>query len=276
MTKVCGLQALTPCRNEPNSRLRVFSAGIRELDSPGPSTAPISVAHVRTKSKLPSCLRPSRTPNRERPLRFKLVIFDFDGTLADSLAWLIGISDRLADEFGFDRIDKDQVAILRRHDAATLLRLHHVPLWKVPFIAARFRRLMAQQIHLIAPFPGIADLLHQLVQAGSTLAMVTSNSCANVRRVLGKKSAGLLAVCEGGVSIFGKRTKLRKVLRATGIHPAQAIFIGDEVRDIEAARHAGIASGAVAWGFTDQDVLQAHSPDFLFASVGEMLATLAG
>ena len=135
---------------------------------------------------------------------------------------------------------------------------------------------MAQQIHMITPFPGVADLLDQLAQAGSTLAIVTSNSCANVRRVLGRKSARLLAACEGGVSVFGKRTKLRKVLRASGIHPAQAIFIGDEIRDIEAARHAGIASGAVAWGFTDQDVLKAHSADFLFASLGEMLATLMG
>ena len=214
--------------------------------------------------------------NREFPLRFKLVIFDFDGTLADSLGWLIGISGRLADEFGFDRIDKEQVAILRRHDAATLLRLHHVPLWKVPLIAARFRRLMAQQIYMIAPFPGVADLLAQLAQAGATLAVVTSNSCANVRRVLGKESVGLLAACEGGVSIFGKRIKLRKVLRATGIHPAQAIFIGDEIRDIEAARHAGIASGAVAWGFTEPDTLKAHSPDFLFGSVDEMRAALLG
>ncbi len=215
-------------------------------------------------------------PNGERPLRFKLVIFDFDGTLADSLGWFIGISDRLADEFGFDRIDKQQVATLRRHDAATLLKLHHVPLWKVPFIAARFRMLMAKQIRMIAPFPGVADVLGQLAQAGATLAVVTSNSCANVRRVLGRKSAGLLVACEGGVSIFGKRLKLRKVLRRSGIHPAQAIFIGDEIRDIEAARHAGIASGAVAWGFTDLDALKAHSPDMLFGSVGEMLSVLVG
>jgi phosphoglycolate phosphatase len=209
-------------------------------------------------------------------LRFKLIIFDFDGTLADSLGWFIGISDRLADEFGFERIDKDQVATLRRHDAATLLRLHHVPLWKVPFIAARFRMLMAKQIKMIVPFPGVADLLGQLAQAGSTLAVVTSNSCANVRSVLGRKNMGLLAACEGGVSIFGKRMKLRKVLRQSGIHPAQAIFIGDEIRDIEAARHAGIASGAVAWGFTDTDALRAHSPDMLFTTVDEMLRTLVG
>ena len=151
-----------------------------------------------------------------------------------------------------------------------------MPLWKVPFIAARFRSLMAKQIEMIAPFPGVTDLLGRLARAGSTLAVVTSNSCANVRRVLGGKSAGLLAACEGGVSIFGKRMKLRKVLRHIGIHPARAIFVGDEIRDIEAARHAGIASGAVAWGFTDRDTLRAHSPDMLFASVEEMLSALVG
>jgi phosphoglycolate phosphatase len=209
-------------------------------------------------------------------LKFKLVIFDFDGTLADSLGWFISISDRLADEFGFAHIDKDQLATLRRHDAATLLRLHHVPLWKVPFIATRFRSLMSQQIEMIAPFPGVPDLLSRLAQAGSTVAVVTSNSCSNVRRVLGRKTMGLVAACEGGVSVFGKRVKLRKVLRHIGIHPAQAIFIGDEIRDIEAARQAGIASGAVAWGFTDLDALKAHSPDMLFTTVEELRLALLG
>jgi phosphoglycolate phosphatase len=149
-------------------------------------------------------------------------------------------------------------------------------LWKVPFIATRFRSLMSQQIEMIAPFPGVPDLLSRLAQAGSTVAVVTSNSCSNVRRVLGRKTMGLVAACEGGVSVFGKRVKLRKVLRHIGIHPAQAIFIGDEIRDIEAARQAGIASGAVAWGFTDLDALKAHSPDMLFTTVEELRLALLG
>ena len=209
-------------------------------------------------------------------MKFKLVIFDFDGTLADSLGWFIGISDQLADEFGFDRIDKNQVATLRRLDAATLLRLHHVPLWKVPIIATRFRRMMANQLQMISVFPGVEDMFERLTRSGCTVAVVTSNSCSNVRRVLGRKAAGLLAACEGGVSLFGKRMKLRKVLRHTHIHPANTIFIGDEIRDIEAARLAGIASGAVAWGFTDVDALRAHSPDILFTSVEHLLETLSG
>ncbi len=207
-------------------------------------------------------------------MRFNLIIFDFDGTLANSLSWFIGISDQLADEFGFDRIDKNQVALLRRLDATTLLHMHHVPLWKVPLVAARFRRLMSQQITQIAPFPGVPEMLERLARAGCDLAVVTSNSCSNVRRVLGRETSALLSACEGGVSLLGKRTKLRKILRRSGIAPAQAIFIGDEIRDIEAARHAGIASGAVSWGFTEVNALKGHAPDWIFTSIDELLRVL--
>jgi phosphoglycolate phosphatase len=207
-------------------------------------------------------------------LRFKLIIFDFDGTLADSLAWFLGISDQLADEFGFDRIDKSQLGRLRRLHAATLLSLHHVPLWKTPLIAARFRRLMGQQISQIGLFPGVEEMLEHLHEAGCALAVVTSNSRGNVRRVLGRETAALLSDCEGGVSLAGKHAKLRKILHRSGIDPDLAIFIGDEIRDIEAARRAGIASGAVAWGFTDVGALIEHAPDHVFTSMQDVLRTL--
>ena len=207
-------------------------------------------------------------------LRFKLVIFDFDGTLADSLAWFLGISDQLADEFGFDRIDKSQLPRLRRLHAATLLRLHHVPLWKTPLIAARFRRLMTQQISQIGFFPGVQEMLERLHGAGCDLAVVTSNSCENVRRVLGRKTAALLSDCAGGVSLAGKRAKLHKILHRSGVDPNLAIFIGDEIRDIEAARRAGIACAVVAWGFTDVSALREHAPDYVFNSIEEMVSLL--
>jgi phosphoglycolate phosphatase len=152
--------------------------------------------------------------------------------------------------------------------------MHHVPLWKVPLIAARFRRLMSQQIDQIVPFPGVPQMLERLACAGSDLAVVTSNACSNVRRVLGRETGALLSACEGGVSLMGKRAKLRKILHRSGIDPSQAIFIGDEIRDIEAARHAGIASGAVAWGFTEVNALRGHAPDWLFTSIDDVLKAL--
>ena len=65
-------------------------------------------------------------------------------------------------------------------------------------------------------------------------------------------------------SLFGKAAKFRRVVRRAGVAAAQAISIGDEVRDIEAARAAGIACGAVMWGYAAPDALRAFGPVMVF------------
>jgi phosphoglycolate phosphatase len=201
-------------------------------------------------------------------------MFDFDGTLADTMPWVLGVSDRLADEFNFRHVDRGQIDELRSHDARTLLKLHQIPLWKVPFIAHRFRELMAAEISQITPFPGILDLLRQLARQGRKLAVVTSNSTQNVRSVLGPEIAGLIEQYEGGASVFGKRSKLKRVVRRSGVEPSQAIFIGDEIRDAQAARHAGLAFGGVSWGYTHPEALRIQAPAFMFETIDDMARKL--
>jgi len=69
--------------------------------------------------------------------------------------------------------------------------------------------------------------------------------------------------------------KLRKVLRDSGISAAEALCVGDEVRDLEAAHAEGIAFGAVAWGYTHAGALAAHSPAEMFERVEEIAERLA-
>jgi phosphoglycolate phosphatase len=201
-------------------------------------------------------------------------MFDFDGTLADTMPWFLGVSDRLADEFNFRRVDRSQIDELRSHDARTLLKLHKIPVWKVPLIAHRFRELMAAEIAQITPFPGVLDLLRRLASQGCKLAIVTSNSPQNVRSVLGPEVARLIGQCEGGASIFGKRAKLKRVVRRSGVPRDQAIFIGDEIRDAQAARHAGLAFGGVSWGYTHPEALRIQAPALMFDSVEDMALKL--
>ena len=79
-------------------------------------------------------------------------------------------------------------------------------------------------------------MLRGLSERGVALAVVTSNAYGNVRGVLGVECAALIRYYECGTSLFGKRGRLRRVLKQSGAQPAEAIFIGDEIRDIEAAR----------------------------------------
>ena len=162
--------------------------------------------------------------------------------------------------------------MLRGYGARRIMQHLAVPGWKLPLIARRMRRLFAEELDQIRPFAGVDAALHALVERGVALAIVSSNSRDNISRVLGPQTTALFAHFGCDVSVFGKRRILRRVIREAGVPGARAIYVGDEIRDLEAARGEGIAFGAVAWGYTLPHALASHSPDHLFESFHELVA----
>ncbi len=207
-------------------------------------------------------------------MTWRLAIFDFDGTLADSAGWLMRELNRVAERFGFRQVSEAEIAMLRGYDNRAIIRYLGVPGWKLPFIARHLRRRIAEDAAAIPLFPGTPGLLHGLAARGVTLAVVTSNAEANVRRILGPDCAGLIGCYACGAAIFGKAPKFRRVLRRLGVPREAAISIGDEVRDIEAAKRAGLASAAVTWGYATAPLLQRHCPTLLFDSMEGLLRGL--
>jgi phosphoglycolate phosphatase len=203
-------------------------------------------------------------------MAYRLAIFDFDGTLADTFPWFLRVVNEAADVFGFRRVEGAEAEALRRYHAREIGEHLRIPAWKLPVVASWMRRRMARDIGTIALFPGAGALLQRLSAEGVTLAIVSSNSAANIRRVLGADNAGLIRYYGCGASMFGKRAKLRKVLRESGVAPAEALCIGDELRDLQAARAEGIPFGAVAWGYTEIEALAAHQPEETFACVADV------
>lgn len=208
-------------------------------------------------------------------MRYRLALFDFDGTLADSFSFFLAVLNRMADELRFRRIEEHEVDALRGQPPRQIMAHLRMPAWKLPRVAREMRRHMAREIGEIRLFPGVDDLLRELSGRGIRLAVVTSNSEGNVRQVLGPGNAALIHHYGCGASIFGKRPKLRAVLRSSGIPASEAIAIGDEIRDLEAAHAEGIAFGAVSWGFANPEALRAHYPEEVFASFEDILGKLA-
>ena len=200
----------------------------------------------------------------------RLILFDFDGTLADSFAWFLDAYDEAAAAFGLRPVPRAELPELRRLEPRALLRRFGVPAWRVPLVAARLHALQARDIGRIALFPGIAEVLEGLAARGVVLALVTSNQEANVRAVLGPHAA-LFAHYACGAPVLGKRTRLRRVLRRAGVAPADALSIGDELRDLEASNAEGIPFGAVAWGYADPGALRDAGAAVAFARPAEIL-----
>ena len=201
--------------------------------------------------------------------KYKLAIFDLDGTLSDSLPWFFRVVNSIADKHRFRRIEADDVELLRGKSSREIIRHLEVPMWRIPVIATDMRRLKSQSIDAIPLFAGVELMLQELSRRGIALAVVSSDSESNVRRALGEHAA-LISEFAGGASLFGKAAKFKAVLKRTGIAAGGAICIGDEVRDGEAARQAGIDFGAVCWGYAKPEALQATSPVLVFDSVADI------
>lgn len=208
--------------------------------------------------------------------RYDLIMFDFDGTLADSLPWLRQALNGAAERYRFRPIREDEVERLRGLDARGLMQHLGVSPWKVPWMAFELKRAMTREAGQIAPFPGAAAVLEALATRGVQLALVTSNRLENVRRILGPGSVERFAACECDVSLFGKKARFRRVLRRLGIAPGRALYIGDEVRDADAARAARVPFGAVAWGYTTVAALERSGPAHVFHAMTDIPGVLEG
>ena len=194
---------------------------------------------------------------------YSLAIFDFDGTLADSFPWFIASLDQTADHFGLNRVNPDEIDSLREMSSRDALNHLRVPMLKLPAITLYMHNLFAEGMHDIPLFPDASDMLFALHQAGVKLALVSSNAEANVRHVLGP-AASIVDHYACGASLWGKAQKFGAVMRTLRVSPAHAIAIGDEIRDIDAARQAGVSVGVTTFGYNSRHALERRSPDFLF------------
>lgn len=210
-----------------------------------------------------------------RAMTFRLAIFDLDGTLSDSFPWFLRVVNAAADKHAFKRITPDQIEMLRDKTSREIIALLQVPRWKLPFIARDMRRLKAQHLNDIPLFPGVEKMLQDLSTQGVAIAMVSSDSETNVRQALGV--SGRFVSCYAcGASLFGKARKFRQVLKRTGIPARDAVAIGDEVRDAEAAREADIAFAAVTWGYAGREALESAHPAWILERMDELVPCLTG
>jgi len=210
-------------------------------------------------------------PSGDMP--YKLAIFDFDGTLSDSFPWFLGVINSVADKHKFQRVTSERIEELRGVGAGELVRILGVPKWRIPLIARDMRKMKAQQIDRIALFPGVDRMFVELKARGVAIAVVSSDNEDNVRHVLGGLDEHIsYFACTAG--LFGKTAKFRRILELTGISVDDAIAIGDEIRDIDAAREAGIDFGAVSWGYTSAAALNARAPNFMFTRMDDITVAL--
>jgi phosphoglycolate phosphatase len=203
-------------------------------------------------------------------MNYRLAAFDFDGTLADSFGFFVANVNSLARRHGFREMDPSRLEEYRGREPRELMRLHGLPMWKLPVIARDFMALMARDVAQVRLFEGVAEELRALSDRGVALAIVTSNSLENVRQVLGEQLMGHIRHLECGASMFGKRRRLERLVRAAAVDRRSCVYVGDQPTDGEAARAAGLAFAAVHWGYASAESLERCGPALRLRSVADL------
>jgi phosphoglycolate phosphatase len=202
------------------------------------------------------------------------VIFDFDGTVADSFAESLLAYNHVAPRLRLRTVKESEIPDLRRLGAGHLMQALGIPMWKLPRLMIAARADLHDHFHSVGPVRGIAEAIRDLHRADCHLAIVTSNSEQNVRNFLDRHGIEGFDTVVAGASIFGKATRLRRLIKTARTDRAASVYIGDTVPDIRAAREAGTLAVAVAWGFSDPAPLAAEAPDALVDRASDLASTI--
>ncbi len=202
----------------------------------------------------------------------KHIIFDFDGTLADTLPHVLDIGEEVTGLI----IDRKQIEVLRNKPMKVILKEFKIPLRRVPRYLIQGKKLLLKRNDKITPIKGIESVLKDLKKAGYDMQIVSSNSAPIIVSFLRRyKIEQYFSSVHGNIGLFSKAQALKKIIKRQNKQIGECIYIGDEVRDIEAAKKINLSIVAVTWGFNGEQILKEHDPNALAIKPSQLAGKIA-
>jgi len=206
-----------------------------------------------------------------------LIIFDFDGVLADTLNDLIQFGQVVCDELRIKHtVTKDDLSTLEVMSFASFGRACEVPEHLIDEFVQRCLKRFTEKKSPPAIFNGLSTIVRNLAR-DHTLAIITTNSSQNVNAFLVEHDLHECIHAVYGIDIPGSKAQkiliARKQFSADEKHPS-VFMIGDSLSDISSAKEASATSIAVTWGHQSLEHLLRGAPDYVVRSPQELIAVI--
>jgi phosphoglycolate phosphatase len=207
----------------------------------------------------------------------KTIIFDFDGTLANTLQTVIEIYNKVAPEYNCKTVELENISRLQGMSVSHLMKEHDISHIALAILLVRVRKELHINIDHVKPFEGIKEALLTLKTAGCQLGIMSSNSQKNVQTFLvANDMDNLFDFVHTSKNIFGKHLAIKRIISNLSLQAKDVVYVGDETRDIEACKKIGVKIAAVSWGYNLPEVLLAMKPDVLIISPNELADNILG
>ena len=192
-----------------------------------------------------------------------MLLFDFDGTLADSIGYIKIVLNKLAPNYGIEPLSDEEFDKFRSKSIPQALKELKISFFTmsraIPIVLSEYRH----HVKDLLPFPGIPQMLKDLQDLGCKMAMLSSNNVENLEYFVKQHKLHYFEWIEGTSGILRKQSSLRKLMKRHKLQAENLIYVGDETRDITAAKKCGMRVISVSWGFQTVDLLAAKNPDYL-------------
>ncbi len=190
------------------------------------------------------------------------IIFDFDGTIADTLELALVSFNRIAPDYDLKTVGEEERELFRTRKPQELLETYGISKLKLMTLTLRIRKEMNRHIPEMKLFDGLDKALREIRDDGYRMGILTSNSIENVRMFLEINNlTDMFDFIYSGRSFLGKDKVIRKMIIREQLPAERIVYAGDETRDIEACRAAGIPVIAVSWGLNSRKLLASLLPD---------------
>ncbi|MFH1276448.1 MAG: HAD-IA family hydrolase [Candidatus Woesearchaeota archaeon] len=187
------------------------------------------------------------------------ILFDFDGTLADTELIVLNAVNKYADQFGYKKVE-DHNRFREMESLDVLKNELEIPIWKIPYIAWKAKIMAKTELKYAKLFPKIKEVIEKL-QESYKVIIVTSNNKELVENIFKKDKLKIDAISSS--SFFIKDYQLMWVLRKFKLNKEECVYVGDEIRDVKACNKVGIQIIGVSWGYNSAEALKKEGAEFI-------------
>ncbi|MEX2014860.1 MAG: HAD hydrolase-like protein, partial [Candidatus Saccharimonadales bacterium] len=205
----------------------------------------------------------------------KCVVFDFDGTLADSEKIIISIYDHFAAVNNKPKLTGEIKQKLRDGTTRQAIMWAGIKFWQIPKLLNLARIEYKKRSAKIKIFTGMKSLVKELGKDFDIYILSTNNE-RTVRRILKSNNFKTDVIILKGSSVFGKEKALKRLLKNNNYERTASWMIGDEMRDIEAGNKSGLNTIGVTWGLQSKMGLNRARPDYIAEKPEDIAKFISG